>query len=65
MSKITYEENDFNLTVHSGVAASVVSLVFKTQILSSTDSSWLGALTSMCWYVPPQELSTPQSIPFG
>ncbi|RYP34521.1 hypothetical protein DL767_004233 [Monosporascus sp. MG133] len=31
-----------------GVAASVVSLVFKIQILDSTDSSWLAALTSVC-----------------
>ncbi|KJZ77354.1 hypothetical protein HIM_03078 [Hirsutella minnesotensis 3608] len=30
------------------VAASVVSLVFKIEILSSTDSAWLAALTSMC-----------------
>lgn len=31
-----------------GIAASIVSLVFKIQILSSTDSSWLAGITSMC-----------------
>lgn len=31
-----------------GIAASVVSLVYKVKILSSSDSSWLAGITSMC-----------------
>jgi hypothetical protein len=39
------------LGLSSGVGASVVSLVCKIKILSSKDSNWLAAITSMTSYV--------------
>ncbi|KAL9109063.1 MAG: hypothetical protein Q9227_006303 [Pyrenula ochraceoflavens] len=40
-------EKNIKLTLYSGVGASVLSLAFKIEILSSADSAWLAALSSM------------------
>jgi hypothetical protein len=48
---ITLKTTGLRYLLSSGVGASIASLTIKIRLMSSADSSWLGAQATMCTYV--------------